>query len=127
MKKQVLLVDEDEIFRKVYARAILQCGYGVVHAGGALEALARLADTAIDIVVTEILLPGKNGLKLIKDIRVQTATCKKPVILLTVLEAADIGLYQGLQQTLAVSAYLVKQRSTPAELVAAIEHSLATL
>lgn len=125
MKKSVLLVDEDEIFRTVYARALERAGYEVVHADGAAAALSVLEAKNIDVVVSEVLLPGKNGLKLLKDIRIQTKSNSKPIILLTVLEAADIGLYQSLQQTLGVRAYLVKQKSTPNELIAAVSYSLA--
>ncbi len=125
-KPTVLLVDEDEIFRTVYARALEAAGYEIAHADGASAALAQLDALEIDAVVSEVLLPGKNGLKLLKDIRVRTQSNDKPIILLTVLEAADIGLYQSLQQTLGVRAYLVKQKSTPDELIAAVNYSLTT-
>lgn len=124
-KPTILLVDEDEIFRTVYARALEAAGYEIVHADGATAALTHLDELDIDAVVSEVLLPGKNGLKLLKDIRVRTQSNAKPIILLTVLEAADIGLYQSLQQTLGVRAYLVKQKSTPDELIAAVNYSLA--
>ncbi len=124
-KPTILLVDEDEIFRTVYARALEAAGYEIVHADGATAALTQLDELDIDAVVSEVLLPGKNGLKLLKDIRVRTQSNAKPIILLTVLEAADIGLYQSLQQTLGVRAYLVKQKSTPDELIAAVNYSLA--
>lgn len=124
-KPTILLVDEDEIFRAVYARALEAAGYEIVHADGATAALTQLDELDIDAVVSEVLLPGKNGLKLLKDIRVRTQSNAKPIILLTVLEAADIGLYQSLQQTLGVRAYLVKQKSTPDELIAAVNYSLA--
>lgn len=124
-KPKILLVDEDEIFRTVYARALEAAGYEIVHADGATAALTQLDELDIDAVVSEVLLPGKNGLKLLKDIRVRTQSNAKPIILLTVLEAADIGLYQSLQQTLGVRAYLVKQKSTPDELIAAVNYSLA--
>lgn len=125
-KPTILLVDEDEIFRTVYARALEVAGYEIVHADGATTALTQLDELDIDAVVSEVLLPGKNGLKLLKDIRMRTQSNAKPIILLTVLEAADIGLYQSLQQTLGVRAYLVKQKSTPDELIAAVNYSLAT-
>lgn len=125
-KPTVLLVDEDEIFRTVYARALEAAGYEIAHADGASAALAQLDALEIDAVVSEVLLPGKNGLKLLKDIRVRTQSNDKPIILLTVLEAADIGLYQSLQQTLGVRAYLVKQKSTLDELIAAVNYSLTT-
>ena len=124
-KPTILLVDEDEIFRTVYARALEAAGYEIVHADGATAALTQLDELDIDAVVSEVLLPSKNGLKLLKDIRVRTQSNAKPIILLTVLEAADIGLYQSLQQTLGVRAYLVKQKSTPDELIAAVNYSLA--
>lgn len=125
-KKTVLLVDEDEIFRAVYARVLEQAGFVVVHADGAAAALTQLEECDVDVVISEVLLPGKNGLKLLKDIRIKTTSNTKPIILLTVLEAADIGLYQSLQQSLGVRAYLVKQKSTPNELIAAVNYSLST-
>jgi CheY-like chemotaxis protein len=124
-KGVVLIVDEDMVFRQVYGRSLARAGYGVMYADGAVSALEKLATTRIDVIVSEVLLPGKNGLKLVKDIRVKTASNRIPVILLTVLEAADIGLYASLQQTLGIVGYLVKQKSTPAELIAAVSHSLA--
>lgn len=38
-KPTILLVDEDEIFRTVYARALEAAGYEIVHADGATAAL----------------------------------------------------------------------------------------
>lgn len=126
-KSVVLIVDEDEVFRQVYGRSLSQAGYEVLFADGAVEAMERLRENAVDLIVSEVLLPGKNGLKLVKDIRIQTASNHIPVILLTVLEAADIGLYASLQQTLGIVGYLVKQRSTPRELTHAVGHGLALI
>jgi CheY-like chemotaxis protein len=113
----LLLVDEDRVFAEVYGRYLSQAGAQVVYAQDAREALAVVKDQDIDGIVSEVLLPGKNGLKLVKDLRALTSTHKTPVLFLTVVEAADVGLYHSLQESLGVGAYIVKQRTTPEEVV----------
>jgi len=115
--RTLLLVDEDRVFAEVYGRYLGEAGAHVVFAQDAREALAIAEDRLIDGVVSEILLPGKNGLKLVKDLRARTSTHKTPVLFLTVVEAADVGLYHSLQESLGVGAYIVKQRTTPEEVV----------
>jgi CheY-like chemotaxis protein len=126
-KNVVLIVDEDEVFRQVYGKSLSKAGYIVLFANGATEAIELIGKETVNLIVSEVLLPGKNGLRLVKDIRVQTASNNIPVIFLTVLEAADIGLYASLQQTLGIVGYLVKHKSTPHELTHAVNHGLATL
>lgn len=126
-KNVVLIVDEDELFRQVYGKSLSKAGYIVLFANGATEAIELIGKETVNLIVSEVLLPGKNGLRLVKDIRVQTASNNIPVIFLTVLEAADIGLYASLQQTLGIVGYLVKHKSTPHELTHAVNHGLATL
>lgn len=126
-KSVVLIVDEDQVFRQVYGRSLSKAGYEVLFAGGAADALEILKNEKVNLIVSEVLLPGKNGLRLVKDIRVQAVSNNIPVIFLTVLEAADIGLYTSLQQTLGIVGYLVKHKATPRELTHAVNHGLATI
>lgn len=113
----LLLVDEDRVFAEVYGRYLSEAGAQVLYAEDARGALAITKSRQVDGIVSEVLLPGKNGLKLVKDLRALTSTHKTPVLFLTVVEAADVGLYHSLQESLGVGAYIVKQRTTPDEIV----------
>jgi CheY-like chemotaxis protein len=57
----VLLVDDDAIGRALIAEYLRTCGYRVLEAADAGEAMQALEGHDIDIVVTEVELRGANG------------------------------------------------------------------
>ena len=120
----ILLIDGDASFRRVYAAALEQAGLEVDHARDAQDALKQLESKAYHAVVTEILLPGKNGIRLIQDIRLQPKRLSMPIFILTTLEATDVGIPASLAQSLGVRAYLVKQQTRPSQLAGAIQSLL---
>ena len=66
----VLLVDDEEDAREVMASALESCGATVISASSAREALDTLATTAdIDLLLSDIAMPGQDGYELIRDIR----------------------------------------------------------
>lgn len=119
----ILLVDEDTTFGTVYATALRQAGFAVHTAPDARQALAILDREEIDTVITEVLLPGRNGLKLIQDIRLREDALDLPVFILTTLEAADVGLADSLAEVLSVKGYFTKQHTTPDALAKHLEAS----
>ncbi|MCC7288779.1 response regulator [bacterium] len=118
--QRLLLVDNDESFRSVYASALTTEGFFIDHAVDTAQALEKLKGGGFDAVICEILLPGRNGVRLIQDIRLQPKTLSLPIFLLTTLEAADVGIPVSLAQSLGVRAYLVKQQTSPSQLVRAL-------
>ena len=92
---QVWLVDDDASIRWVLERALKASGMApraFEEAGGALRALAEAEP---DVLMTDIRMPGKSGLKLLDE--VQAAHPRLPVIVMTAhtdLDAA-VAAYQG--------------------------------
>jgi DNA-binding NarL/FixJ family response regulator len=69
-RNRLLIVDDHVIFR-LGLRALLHQEHGLevcAHAGTADEALQRLAETTIDVVITDLALPGRSGLNLLADL-----------------------------------------------------------
>jgi two-component system response regulator RegA len=66
--KNVLLVDDDEVFARVLARALGARGFSVVTAGNRAEALARAAEARLDYAVLDLKLGAENGLALIPEL-----------------------------------------------------------
>jgi signal transduction histidine kinase len=61
----VLVVEDDERVRVGTVAALRDLGYTVIHAGGADQALAMLADNpGIALLFTDVIMPGTNGRKL---------------------------------------------------------------
>jgi len=66
----VLVVEDDSTLRDLTARVLKICGYEVLVAGEALEALAIASDshTLIDVVITDVVMPGMNGRELVEKL-----------------------------------------------------------
>lgn len=66
----ILLVEDEAFVRKVTHEVLQSAGYGVVTAKNALEAIEqreRLPE--VDLLLTDVVLPGKNGRALASDLR----------------------------------------------------------
>ncbi len=59
--KHLLLVEDESALRAAIAEQLTDRGYEVQQAGSGEEAVARLADFAFDIIITDLRLPGIDG------------------------------------------------------------------
>lgn len=83
----VLLADSDAAFRSQAQTALTRQGYFVIPAADGREAMARLENGQLDVVVAEVSLPVPDGLELVQA--AQNRTPRLPVILLA--DALTIG------------------------------------
>jgi DNA-binding NtrC family response regulator len=65
---QVLVVDDHARARESVADVLRCAGYGVATCASAIEALAHLAAKRVDVVVTDLQMPGMDGLEFIREI-----------------------------------------------------------
>lgn len=61
----ILIVDDDELVRMTLSVLVGSLGYHCLVAGDGLEALAVLQSTSVDIVLSDIVMPGMDGLELL--------------------------------------------------------------
>jgi CheY-like chemotaxis protein len=79
----ILYVD-DEFYNQRIAGFILKGkGDQVVFARDGLEALEKLSQSPIDLVITDIHMPRMDGLALLEELRASSAYCNLPVIIVT--------------------------------------------
>jgi DNA-binding NtrC family response regulator len=65
----LLLIDDDAAVRQTLRRILLDAGHTVVEADNGTAGLAQLTHGAIDIVLTDIIMPGTEGVETIQQIR----------------------------------------------------------
>jgi DNA-binding NtrC family response regulator len=65
----ILIVDDDAGMRNVLAALLSAEGHLPVSAGNGTEAAEVMAREPVDLILTDILMPDKDGLELIKDVR----------------------------------------------------------
>ncbi len=80
MRMVVALVEDDEATRRALRRALMACGALVVDYGSAEEALLALEPGSFDLLVTDLDLPGLDGIALIAAIRARGWRCRVVVV-----------------------------------------------
>lgn len=68
-KTTCLVVDDDPMVRDVVARTLGAAGYDVVCANNGTEAVKRFAESPCPIVVTDIVMPEKEGIETIIELK----------------------------------------------------------
>ena len=94
----ILVVDDDLIIVKFLTKALTRFGYTVVSAGGASEALSMLAQISVNLIISDVAMPGMNGIEFCKIIRQRPESEYIPIIFLTALNTVDdhaTGLVAG--------------------------------
>jgi CheY-like chemotaxis protein len=121
--RHILVVEDNDDLRRYIVRLLRGDGWEVTEAPDAETALALTSMP--DVVLSDVMLPGLDGLALVRMLRANPDLSRTPVVLLTARAGADSaakGLRAGADD------YIVKPFE-PAELLArlAVHHELAAL
>ena len=87
----ILVVDDEPVVRAFLERALTRAGWHVVTAADGLAALACLAETPVDLVLCDAVMPRMDGLSLCRRLRADPARARLPIVVMSA--AADLGLY----------------------------------
>lgn len=82
----VLVVDDDDANRDVLGRRLQRLGYGVVEARDGIEALERMADGGIDLVLLDVMMPRLDGFAVLERHHDDPAIRDIPVIMISALD-----------------------------------------
>jgi len=103
--RRVLLVDDSVSIRKFVGQMLERAGFGVLTAIDGAEALRRLAESSVDVVITDLEMPRVSGYELIEDLRSRAATRTLPVVVLTTRAGAK---HVNLARRLGITHYVTK-------------------
>jgi CheY-like chemotaxis protein len=81
VEKRILIVDDDELPRSALAAMLSSRGYTVTDVESGEEALAAVAGNGYDLVITDVMMPGMNGVDLLKAIKEERPAL--PVIMIS--------------------------------------------
>lgn len=93
-KKTVLIVDDHDDLR-LYLKQELKKKYDIMEAGSGQQALDLVAASKPDIIVCDIMMPGMDGIEVLKTLKEDQENARIPVILLTAKQS-DEDMMQGL-------------------------------
>lgn len=86
----ILVVDDDPYVLESVSNLLQECGYNVISCRNGEEALPRILRSKIDLVLTDIKMPGMSGIDLLA--RIHDINPKMPVILMTGYAELDIAI-----------------------------------
>jgi DNA-binding NtrC family response regulator len=113
MTNRLLVIDDEPLKRSVLSDGLTQAGYQVTCAANAVEATQILSQEDFDVVITDLRMPGKDGLTLVREIRNKKP--HQPVIVMTAygtvetaVEAMKLGAFDFLQKPFSTEELLLK-------------------
>jgi CheY-like chemotaxis protein len=102
-RRRILLVDDDQQVLRGFARILKADGYQVITASSAKEAIEHVVAGGLDAIVSDIEMPGMDGIQLLR--RVRESNLLVPVVLVTgkpavnsAAEAVELGAFQYLMK-----------------------------
>lgn len=120
MTHKILVVDDDNDLREMVGLVLSSAGYEPIYVADGAAALETFERTNPDLVLLDIMLPGKDGIQVCREIR---AVSGVPIIMLTARSDTD-DIVRGLE--VGADDYIVKPHRG-AELVARIRARLRPL
>ena len=108
MKKKILLIDDEELVIKSVYRLLTKEGYEVISCRSGEEALEKVKDGPVDLIICDIRMPNLTGIDTVKKIReFQTETGRKVVPEILITGYAD-EIANKEAETLMVADYISK-------------------
>jgi EAL domain-containing protein (putative c-di-GMP-specific phosphodiesterase class I) len=102
----VLLVDDDPAVLRAVGRSLRGRGYAVVTAQNGEEATRQIGENAFDVILSDIGMPGINGIQLLRQVREHDLNV--PIILITgepavetAVQALEYGAFHYLTKPIA--------------------------
>lgn len=100
-----LIVDDSSTERKILVGYLQELGITVTTAESGEEALEKLKGTIPDIIILDVVLPGKSGFEVCREIKAGATTAKIPVIICST-KGSEMDKFWGMKQ--GADAYIPK-------------------
>jgi DNA-binding response OmpR family regulator len=113
-KKKILMIDEDRFLRKVYREKFSKEGFEFLEATNGIEGLNKILFEKPDVVILDLILPGKTGFDVLIEAKMKRETKNIPFIILSNL-SQESDVKKGLE--LGAIDYLIKSEVSLSDVV----------
>ncbi len=91
MKKRILIIDDEAPVRDFMKKILTRAGYMTFTASDGLEAIDKLENLYVDLIILDMHMPHMNGLEVLRKIRNSNIT-NKPVLMVSGNHEADVRI-----------------------------------
>ncbi|MBU0534740.1 MAG: response regulator [Patescibacteria group bacterium] len=121
-KNNILIIEDEQDIREIYVEVLTNAKYTVDQAADGETGMQKIKEGNWDLLLLDIMLPGRDGLKILKEIKETPGLKKGPVIALTNLNSENI-IHEVF--TSGADGYLIKSEITPDKVVEEIAKVLS--
>jgi two-component system chemotaxis response regulator CheY len=107
--KTILVAEDSPTVRKFITLALKIQGHKVITSDDGMEALEKLPQQKIDLLITDLNMPNMDGYQLIRAVRGDEAYANLPIIILSSLSSEE-DINEGLQA--GANSYVIKPFNT---------------
>lgn len=113
-----MLVEDEVFIQELYAMVLKKEGFDVDVFGDGAAATEALKTNAYDMVLLDIMLPGKDGLQVLTEMRAMPEHKTTKVVMLT-----NLGNEHVIEKTneLGIAGYIIKADNTPSQMIEKIK------
>lgn len=101
----VLVVDDSMTEMQVITSCLKRGGLNVETAGSSEEALTKISNQKPDAIILDVVLPGRSGFELCRDLKAEAGTSKIPVVMCST-KGSEMDKFWGMKQ--GADAYITK-------------------
>lgn len=112
--KKVLFVDDDPSLSELYREFLTMSGYNTLALRDSTQVVQKTEEFMPDVIVQDILMPKKDGLSVLKDLKNNPKTKHIPVIMFSAMAAND---YKTKSLAFGAKDFVLKSEITPRDLV----------
>ncbi len=88
---KILLAEDDPFFQNFYSRKLLEHGFEVDVAHDGNEAIDKIFKHTPDVVLLDLIMPGRNGFEVLSEVSKNNTIKKPPIIVFSTLgQTSDI-------------------------------------
>jgi CheY-like chemotaxis protein len=84
--KQVLVVDDNPLSRKLLSDILSAEGYSVRRAASGVAALSAIAEALPDVILLDIMMPGMDGFEVVRRLKADKRILPPPIIMVSALD-----------------------------------------
>jgi DNA-binding response OmpR family regulator len=119
--KKILIIEDDQSLYNVYSAELKLRGYTVSHCADGLKAMSEIEEVKPDLILLDIILPGRNGLEILEEVMSIEKYSSINVIMVT-----NYGNDENVKRALELGAsdYVLKYNIVPSELSKKVAQAL---
>lgn len=120
---KVLIIDDDQNTRSLYADALRAVNFEVYEGADGLEGLEMASQNTPDIIITGIIMPRMDGFQLFEALKKNVATAETPLMFLS-----HLGREEDMERAneLGVEDFLVRDMTSPNDMIERINRHFTT-